>query len=89
MVVMRGTKERNSGLWNRDDLEHFIQDGQAGFMGLFQCFAHDLRCDALDLDVHLQGGDAFGGSGNFEIHVAEVVFSSLDVGENDIIVHLL
>ena len=51
-------------------------------MCLFQRFFHDLGAQAADLDVHLQGGDAFGGTGNFEIHVAEMIFGALDVGQN-------
>jgi hypothetical protein len=32
----------------------------AAFLCLLQRFGHDLRVDAGDLDVHLQGGDALG-----------------------------
>ncbi len=37
---------------------------------------------ALDLDVHLQGGDAVPRAGDLEVHVAEVVLDSLDVGQH-------
>ena len=36
----------------------------------------------VDLDVHLQGGDALGRAGDLEIHIAEVVFDALDVGQD-------
>ncbi len=42
-----------------DDFQHLVQDGQACFAGLLEGFCHDLGGDALDLDIHLQGGDAF------------------------------
>jgi hypothetical protein len=37
---------------------------------------------AIDLDVHLQRGDAVGGAGNLEVHVAEVILVAEDVGEH-------
>ena len=40
------------------------------------------RRDALDLDVHLQRGDAVAGAGDLEIHVAEVILVAEDVGEH-------
>ena len=43
---------------------------------------HDLARNAEDLDVHLQRGDAFGGAGHLEVHVAEVVLVAEDVGEH-------
>ena len=55
-------------------------------MCLCQRLAHNLGGDAFDLDVHLQGGDALGGSGDFEVHVAEVIFSTLDIGQDDVAV---
>ena len=55
---------------------------QTGFLGLGQGDLHDLLGDALDLDVHLQRGDAGGGAGDLEVHVAEVVFVAQDVGEH-------
>jgi len=43
---------------------------------------HDLGRDALDLDVHLQCRDAVFRSGHFEIHVAQMIFVTQDVGEH-------
>src|SRR6202022_1191361 len=37
---------------------HLAENKQTTALGLRQRFAHDLRRDASDLDVHLQGGDA-------------------------------
>ena len=47
---------------------------------------HDLLGDPLDLDVHLQRGDAVGGSGHLEIHVAQVILVAQDVGEDLVLV---
>ena len=49
---------------------------------LLQCGFHDLLGDALDLDVHLQRGNAFGGTGHFEVHVTEMVLVTEDIGED-------
>ena len=61
---------------------HLLEDVQAGFFGLRQGNLHDFFGDALDFDVHLQGGNAFGGTGHFEVHITEVVFVAQDVGEH-------
>ncbi len=41
-----------------DDLVHLLEDVQPAGARLLERHAHDLRRDALDLDVHLQRGDA-------------------------------
>jgi hypothetical protein len=43
---------------------------------------HDFLRDALDLDVHLQRGDAAIGAGHLEVHVAEVILVAEDVGQH-------
>ncbi len=67
---------------DRDHFHHLIEDGEAGDLGLVEGLGHDLGGDALDLDVHLQGGDAAAGAGDLEVHVAQVVFGALDVGQD-------
>ena len=66
----------------RDCGRDLTQDALAGFFGLCQRGAHDLRGDTLDLDIHLQGGDTLFGSCNLEVHVTQVVFQSLDVRQD-------
>jgi hypothetical protein len=56
---------------------------QTASLGLLQCLLHDLFGDAFDLDVHLQGGDALSGTGDLEVHVAQVIFVTQDVGQDD------
>ncbi len=62
---------------------HFAQDVQTTSLGLLQSLLHDLFGDAFDLDVHLQGGNALSGTGHLEVHVAQVIFVTQDVGQDD------
>ena len=55
---------------------------QAAVLGLTQGDLHDLLGDRGDLDVHLQGGDAVVGAGHLEVHVAQVIFVTQDVGQH-------
>src|SRR5690606_6444831 len=57
------------------------EDMEAGMERLVQGGLHDFLGDALDLDVHLQGGDALGGTRHLEVHVAEMVLVAEDVGQ--------
>src|SRR5690606_14693525 len=70
-------------------LVHLAEDVQTRFQSLVQRAFHDLFGDALDLDVHLQRGHAIGGTGNLEVHVAQVVFVTEDVGQNGKLVAFL
>jgi hypothetical protein len=42
----------------------------------------------VDLDVHLERGDAVGCAGDLEVHVAEVIFVAKDVGQDGEVVRL-
>src|SRR6202789_3589015 len=59
----------------RDNAVHRIQQKQPSVTCLLQSLPHDLRCNAHDLDIHLERGDALPRSSNLEIHVAVVVLS--------------
>ncbi len=50
--------------------------------GLLQPVADDRLVDALDLDVHLQGGDAVPRAGDLEVHVTEGILLAEDVGQD-------
>src|SRR5947207_2051966 len=73
----------------RQDLGHLVEDELARLLRLRERVAHDLLRDAGDLDVHLQRGDSVARAGDLEVHVAEVVLRTLDVGEDDVLVALL
>ena len=61
---------------------HFAQNVHTRLFGLGQSNLHDFLGDALNFDVHLQSSDAVGGTGNFEVHVAQVIFVTQDVGQH-------
>ena len=50
---------------------------------------HDFAGNAADLDVHLQSGDARRGSSHFEVHIAQMIFITKDIGEDGKIVAFL
>ena len=52
------------------------------FLSLSQSDLHDFLADAFNLDVHLQSGHAVIGTGNLEVHIAEVVFVAENIGQN-------
>ena len=63
-------------------LAHFAQDVQTPALRLIERNAHDLFGDAGDLDVHLQGRDAVFGARDLEVHVAQVIFVTQNVGQH-------
>ena len=63
-------------------LLHAGENLLAAFTSLRQRNLHDFLGDALNLDVHLQGGDTVFGTGDLEVHVAQVVFIAEDIGEH-------
>jgi hypothetical protein len=81
-VMMRGACGFDSGARFGQHCQHLFHDGHARHLRLFERFLHHLRAQAADLDVHLQGGDARRRSSHFEVHVAEVIFGALNVGQN-------
>ncbi|MPM25611.1 hypothetical protein SDC9_72108 [bioreactor metagenome] len=71
--------------WGCNRAGQLSKDFHPRFLRLHQRFSQDLFCDPLDFDVHLQRSDTFACSGNFEVHVAQVIFKSLDVRQNCIV----
>ena len=65
-----------------DRLGHLVQDVEPAVLGLIQGDPHDLLGDRGDLDVHLQGRDALAGAGHLEVHVAQVILVTQDVGQD-------
>ncbi len=49
----------------------------------------ELIVQAFNLDVQLNGGDAFARAADLEVHVAEVIFFTQDVGDEHLLVALL
>src|SRR5690554_687503 len=73
----------------RQHLVHLTEDIQTSIVSLVQSQFHDLFGDALDLDVHLQRGNTLLGTGNLEVHVAQVIFVTQDVGQDGKLVAFL
>ena len=63
-------------------LPHDLEDLQAADACLVERFAQELRADSGDFDVHLKRRDALLGAGHLEVHVAQVVFLSQDIGQD-------
>ena len=72
-----------------DHFFHLAENVQPSALRLRQRFAHNLRSDAGHFNIHLQRGDAILRSGNFEVHIAVVIFCACDVGENGILLAFL
>ncbi len=89
MTGMRGACGLSSGRGVGNNRQHLVQDEQARLASLGQRLGHDLGIDALDLDIHLQGSDAPWWSGDFEIHIAQVIFDALDIGQDDVLLAFL
>ena len=76
IVKMRGAYFDSSARGAGSDLRHLLQDVEPALPGLLQRLLHDLEVEALDLDVHLDRGDALLGAGHLEVHVAEVILGA-------------
>ena len=82
IVVMRGAKSlispRAAGMTSII-LSRIVRRAARA---LLEAVADDRLVDALDLDVHLEGGDAVPRAGHLEVHVTERVFLAEDVGQD-------
>src|SRR5438105_1672702 len=65
--------------------QHLVEHEEARFASLLERLHKYLVGQALDLDIHLQRSDAVAGAGDLEVHVAEVVFDSLNVCEHSML----
>src|SRR5437016_2265323 len=63
------SEARQLGARLRQCLLHFTKNVHAPLTCLREGLLHDLQPESLDLDVHLNRGDAGTGAGDFEIHV--------------------
>src|SRR5437016_2617752 len=74
----------NCGARLAERLLHGVENLEAGLLRLRERFAHHADGDAQYLDVHLQRGDAGASAGDFEVHVAVMVFGSGDVRKDGV-----
>ena len=69
-----------------DGLHHFAHDVQATLTGLLEGFLQYFVAQAVHLDIHLGSGDAVLGTGHLEVHIAQVIFVTEDIGQDGIAV---
>ena len=72
------------GTRRRDRRVHDLEDLQAGLFGLLEGSGQHVGRDTVDLRVELESRHELGGSRDFEVHVAEGIFGSEDVGEGGV-----
>ena len=61
---------------------HGFQNMDARIAGIFQSLGQNFHRKAVNFHVHLHARHTIVCSGNFQIHVAVVVFGALDIGED-------
>ena len=65
-----------------DRLEHdLVQNAITGNAALLKRLLDDVRSQAIDLDVDLDGGDTLLGTSDLKVHIAVEVLDALDIGE--------
>src|SRR5215212_4899673 len=79
----RESRQLSSRLVNR--LRHLSKNEEPAVSGLGKRFPHDLRCNAFDLDVHLDGSDTIGRPRDLKVHITEGVFHALDIAQNGVL----
>ena len=61
-------------------LEHdLIENEDACLVGFYKSVPNHFRRKTVDLQIHLNGGDAFVGTAHLEVHIAEEVLQTLNV----------
>ena len=72
-----------------DSCFHIVENLQPSNSSLLESLFHDLESNSLYLDVHLQCSDTFSCTCNLEVHVTRVVFSTLNVGKDSVVVDVV
>src|SRR5699024_2240803 len=70
-------------IWSVNALGHDVQDLFAGIACLRQSISQYLGWDAIQLGIQLQCGDVVAGTRDLEVHIAECVFCTQDIGQSD------
>ena len=66
----------------RKGLSHHVENVQPTFLCFREGIAQDLERDPLGLDIHLDRRDPLAGTGDFEVHVTQMVFHPQDIGQH-------
>ena len=73
----------------RDTFKHLAEDIGTALASLFKCLFKDLTVDAVNLDIHLDGRNAFFRTGNLEVHITIGVFKALNIRQDGNIIPFL
>jgi hypothetical protein len=68
---------------------HIVENLQSSNSSLLKSLLHNLEGNSLNLNVHLKCGYTITCTRNLEVHVTRVVFSTLNVGQNSVVVDVL
>ena len=68
--------------WGIKGCGDLAEDLQASLASLLEGLHHNFARNTLDLGIHLNGGNAFCGTGNLKVHVSGEVFHSLNISKN-------
>ena len=60
-------------------LDDLVQDIQTTLAALLECLGNDVVGQTVDLDIHLDGGDALAGAAYLKVHIAVEVLHALNV----------
>ena len=66
----------------RDAVKHNAHDVFTAAFSLCQSLFENFLVDAVNLNIHLDGGNAVFSTGNLKVHIAESVFQALNIGKN-------
>ena len=66
----------------RQLIQHFFHNVHSALICLSQRVLQHFLGKAVNLDVHLNGSNAFGGSRHLKVHVSQEVFHSLNIGKD-------
>ena len=66
--------------WFSNGFSHLTQNVHTTFMSLLQSNLHDFFGDGCDLNIHLQSGHAVFCTSDLEVHIAQVIFITQDIG---------
>ena len=93
-----GWDRKRDNLWSglfglstrcRNLLKHLVQNEHTALLSLEKCAAQNLWSKTSCLVVHLHCGNTLGGTADLEVHVAEEVLKTLDIGKNNSLAVLL
>ena len=65
--------------WSRKNITHNGKDVHPAFLSLGKSLLHDFRCNARNLDIHLESCDTVSGSCYLEVHVSKMVLFTKDI----------